>query len=95
MAVEVTKEASNDTHTSLAGAKFSFSAAIWVLCSLNWVCIDSTDPLMSLTELTGEIINVVRASVLAKDDPLCAPVREVLVVGEVSTVAASSHFWQG
>ena len=77
MAVEVTKEASNDTHTSLDGAKFSFGAAIWVLCSLNWVCIESTDPSMSLTELARERINVVRASVLAKDDPLYAPVREV------------------
>ena len=88
---EVTEDATNVTHTSLAGAKFSLSATIWVLCSLKWVCMESTDPLMSLTEVVMEAINAISASMLVGEGMLCTPAMKILVVSGVVAVAASSH----
>ena len=48
--------------------------------------MESTDPLMSLTELDNEAINAVRAYMLIKEG---APAPEVLVTGGVVAVASS------
>ena len=48
--------------------------------------MESTDPLMSLTGLTNEAINAVRASMLVEGR---APASEILVTGGVVAVASS------
>ena len=53
--------------------------------------MESTDPLISLTELVREAMNDVRVSMLVKGGALHAPVMNILVVGGVAAVAASPH----
>ena len=64
--VEITEEESDTTHTLLTGAAFYVGAAIWVLCSWSSVCVESTDALVSLTELASEAIHAMRASMLVR-----------------------------
>ena len=66
VAVDMIEEESDAVCTSKAGAALSVSAANFVLFSWNCVCMKSTDPLMSLTELDNEVINTVMTSMLVK-----------------------------